>query len=317
MSVASHRAMLLEPPRADDLVGRVAVVTGASRGIGRACALALARLGVNVVCAAKTAETSTSTNLPGSVRAVAAECDAVAAEGAEALAYVMNLLDERSIVACVETTVKKYGRLDILINNASALWWQDVVDTPTKKYDLIQGVNARGAFVMTRECLGWMKRGGYGRVISMGPPLPTSYREYETKTAYYMSKCGMSMVALGAAAEGERYGITGNALWPATIVESSASENFQLGERDNWRKADILADCVVHLCCDPQTTGQTLIDDEYLRARGATDEDFVKYRCNPEVEPPRLLAPGSTAAGWDVRRGDVRALTADKARSKL
>ena len=106
-------------------------------------------------------------------------------------------------------------------------------------------------------------------------------------------------------------------MWPATIVESSASENFQLGERDNWRKADILADCVVHLCCDPQTTGQTLIDDEYLRARGATDEDFVKYRCNPEVEPPRLLAPGSTAAGWDVRRGDVRALTADKARSKL
>ena len=125
------------------------------------------------MCAAKTAETSTSTNLPGSVRAVAAECDAVAAEGAEALACVMNLLDERSIVACVETTVKKYGRLDILINNASALWWQDVVDTPTKKYDLIQGVNARGAFVMTRECLGWMKRGGYGRVISMGPPLPT------------------------------------------------------------------------------------------------------------------------------------------------
>jgi len=184
---------------------------------------------------------------------------------------------------------------------------------------LINGVNARGSFIMTRECMRHMKSGGYGRVINMGPPIPSAerYVEYETKTAYYISKCGMTMVALGAAAEGRKHGIKANALWPATIVESLASENFQLGDRDNWRKADILADCVVQLCLDGHTTGQMLIDDEYLRTRGATDEDFVKYRVNPDVEPPRLLAPGGASAGWDVRRGDVKALARDKARSKL
>ena len=302
---------------ADALAGKVVVVSGASRGIGRACALALARRGVNVVVAAKSA--TESATLPGTVHGVARECDAVATRGARAMACVMNLLDEASIERCVARAMARYGRVDAVVNNASALWWQDIEDTPTKKYDLIQGVNARGAFVLTRACMRAMRAGGRGgTVISMGPPLPRSYKEYETKTAYYMSKCGMSMVALGAAAEGEKYGVTGNALWPATIVESLASENFELGARDNWRKADILADCVVELCCDAQTTGQTLIDDEYLQTRGAKfPEDFVKYRCNPDVEPPRLLAPGSESAGWDVRRGDVKKLSKDKARSKL
>lgn len=302
---------------ADALAGKVAVVSGASRGIGRACALALARRGVNVVVAAKSA--TESATLPGTVHGVARECDAVATHGARAMGCVVNLLDEASILACVARAKARYGRIDVLVNNASALWWQDIEDTPTKKYDLIQGVNARGAFVLTRACLREMRAGGRGgRVISMGPPLPKSYKEYETKTAYYMSKCGMSMVALGAAAEGEKYGVTGNALWPATIVESLASENFELGSRDNWRKADILADCVVELCCDAHTTGQTLIDDEYLQTRGAKfPEDFVKYRCNPDVEPKRLLAPGSESAGWDVRRGDVKKLSKDKARSRL
>lgn len=301
------------PEPGAELAGRVAVVTGASRGIGRAVALALARAGARVVCAAKSGGATSTSSLPGDVHGVAREC------GNGSIGVVTNVLDERSMIACVETAVRTFGRVDILVNNASALWWQDIEDTPTKKYDLINGVNSRGSFIMTRECMRVMKKGGYGRVINMGPPIPDAsrFREYETKTAYYISKCGMTMVALGAAAEGRKHGITGNSLWPATIVESLASENFQLGERDNWRKADILADCVVQLCLDGNTTGQMLIDDEYLRTRGAVDEDFVKYRCNPDVEPPRLLAPGSSVAGWDVRRGDVKALAKDKARSKL
>jgi|TARA_B110000977_G_scaffold201507_1_gene296511 hypothetical protein len=188
---------------------------------------------------------------------------------------------------------------------------------------------------MARECLPFMLKSGYGRVISMGPPLPKTYKSYSGKTAYYMSKCGMSMVALGVAAESELFSkkskktsmdITGNALWPATVVQSLASENFQLGDKKNWRKPDILADCVVYLCGDKTTNGETLIDDEYLRGKlGYASSDLIKYRCDPDVEPPRLLAEessgsgdGSSSAGdWDVRRGDVRVLTSDKARSKL
>lgn len=301
----------------NELRGRVALITGASRGIGRATALALASHGCHVVIAAKSA--TASATLPGTVYSVAREVER-AHPNVRALPVVMDLLDERSIVACVEEVVREFGRVDVLVNNASALWWQDIDSTPTKKYDLIQGINARGSFIITRECLRYMREAGYGRVISMGPPIPKRWREFSGKTAYYMSKCGMTMVALGAAAEGEKFGITANSLWPATIVESSASENFELGERKNWRKADILADCVVQLACDPSTTGQQLIDDEYLRTRGAIDADFVRYRCDPNFEPPRLLAPdGVEGVGgdWDVRRGDVKALSRDKAVSKL
>jgi len=304
----------LDDVRDDAFVGLVAIVTGASRGIGRACALALARRGCAVVVAAKT--TAPTASLPGTVHDVARECEN-AHPKARAMAYVLNVLDAKACEACVEATVRAYGKVDVLVNNASALWWDDMTNTPTKKYDLINGINARGSFVMTRECVREMKKNGFGRVISMGPPIPRRWREYGGKTAYYMSKCGMTMVALGAAAEGEAHGITGNSLWPATIIESSASENFELGERKNWRKADILADCVVRLVCDPATTGQQLIDDEYLRACGAVDADFVRYRCDPDVEPLRLLAPDGQGGDWDVRRGDVKALDRDKARSKL
>ena len=113
-----------------------------------------------------------------------------------------------------------------------------------------------------------------------------------------------------------------NALWPATVVESLASENFRLGSRRTWRKASILADCVLQLCSDDTTNGQTLIDDAYLLSRGASVEDLKKYRCDPDVEPPRLLAESSaddagTNGDWDVRRGSVKALREDRARSKL
>jgi hypothetical protein len=176
---------------------------------------------------------------------------------------------------------------------------------------------------MAKHCVPLMKKNGWGRVISMGPPLPKHFKQLKNKTAYYVSKCGMSMVALGVAAEGDGV-VLGNALWPATVVESLASENFALGERRTWRKASILADCVLQLCSDDVTNGRTLIDDCYLLERGARDEDLKKYRCDPNVEPPRLLAESeelsddaNTNGDWDVRRGSVKALREDRARSKL
>ena len=135
----------------------------------------------SAVVAAKSA--TPQPTLPGTIFTVAAEVEAL---GAKALPVVVDLRDEAACVACVQATVATFGGVDILINHASALWWQTISDTPTKKYDLIQGINARGAFIMTRECLPHMRTRGWGRVVCMGPPLPASYKAYAGKTAYYM-----------------------------------------------------------------------------------------------------------------------------------
>ena len=144
--------------------------------------------------------------------------------------------------------------------------------------------------------------------VSVSPPISTDLNLFDAKTAYNISKMGMTMVALGAAAEGRKHGVTGNSLWPATVVESLAAINFKLGDSSNWRKATILADCVVKLACESDDfTGNMLIDDEYLRKRhGFTDADLVQYRVNPEVEPPRLLAEASPEWSGDFTRGDVK-----------
>ena len=299
------------------LEGRVAIVTGSSRGIGRECALALARRGCHVVVAAKSTEPQPT--LPGSIYTVAAEVEAL---GVQALPFVVDLRDEKTSQACVNAALQRFGRIDIVVNNASALWWQDIVDTPLKKYDLITSINARGAFAIAQACLPHMVKAGFGRVVTMSPPIVTDMRAYAGKTAYYISKFGMTMVALGAAAEGAGKGVTGNSLWPATVIESLAAVNFKLGERSTWRKAAILADCVVSICEEGDDfSGNMLIDDTYLRSRGATDADIAKYRYDPAVEPPRLLAMEAGSGEWDVskdfKRGDVRRVEADIARSKL
>ena len=147
------------------LLGKTAIITGASRGIGRECALALAREGCNVVIAAKS-ETDTP-NLPGTIHSVAKEVECL---GVSALASRVDLRDEASIVKCVDDTMAKFGRIDILVNNASSLWWQDMVDTPIKRFDLIHSINSRGSFIMTQACLGHMIANGHGRVSP--PPSP-------------------------------------------------------------------------------------------------------------------------------------------------
>ena len=297
------------------LKGKVAIITGASRGIGRECALALARRGCNIVIAAKSAEPQPT--LPGSIYTVAAEVEAL---GVQSLPFQVDLRDEAAVGRCVEAAVAKWGRVDICVNNASALWWQDIVDTPMKKYDLITSINARGSFAMTQACLPHMLRGGFGRVVTMSPPITTAVGAFAGKTAYCISKFGMTMCALGAAAEGRGRGVTGNSLWPATVIESLAAINFKLGDKSQWRKATILADAVVEICeSGDDFSGNMLIDDDFLRSRGWSDADLARYRVDPDVEPPRLLAGDAEGQEWggDFKRGDVRKVDHDIGRSKL
>ena len=293
--------------RFPDLKGRVAIISGSSRGIGRQCALSLAKCGCNIVVTGKS--TQESENLPGSIYTVAKEIEAL---GVRALPVPLDLRDQKSIENCVKEAESYFGRIDIVINNASALWWHTMEGTPLSKYDLITSINCRGAFYLTKLCIPIMKRNKFGRVICMSPPIQTHHEHYKGYTAYNISKFGMTMVAMGAAAEGVEFGITGNSLWPATVIESQASINFDLGNRSLWRKATILADAVLMICGNSSVTGKQLIDDDFLRTQGQTD--FKIYRYDPNVEPPRLLVESKGAM---LSRGDVRAVEKDKTKSRL
>ncbi len=250
-------------------------------------------------------------NLPGTIFTVA---DEVRKLGVRAFPFQLDIRDANRCEECVRQAAEYFGRgPDILINNASALWWQRIEDTPIRKYDLITTINVRGTFAMTKACLPYMRKQGFGRIIMMSPPV--SPVGYNGRTAYNVSKFGMTMVAMGVAEEYTDYDITAHSLWPATIVESLASINFKMGERWMWRKPEVLSDCVLGLIGEgKEFNGKMLIDELYLRSRGFKDADFVKYRCVPDKEPPKLLMKESSKAF--IYRGDVRKIDEDDAKQK-
>lgn len=264
------------------LEGKVAIVTGASRGIGRTVALEFARNGCNVVIAAKSTEEKPG--LPGSIFTVKDEVEAL---GVKALALRVDVRDDALLEDMIHKTVSEFGRIDILINNAGALWWKPVAETPMKRFDLVHQVNARAAFYATQLALPHMLENDGGHVINFSPPVHLA--ALPGKVAYLLSKWGMTMLAHGLAEElrGEAFSI--NALWPATAVESQATINFKLGGPKTWRKAEILADaCMAIVTKAPgQASGNAYIDEDLLRSEGV--EDFVKYRCDPDHEPPRMM----------------------------
>ncbi|KAA8495750.1 Hydroxysteroid dehydrogenase-like protein 2 [Porphyridium purpureum] len=272
------------------LRGRVAIVTGSSRGIGRQIALDLAARGVNVVITGKS-ETE-QPNLPGTIYSVAKEAEAF---GVQALPIKLNVRSDADVLNMVEQTMRAFGRIDILVCNSGALWWKDVVQTPMSKYDLVHEVNVRGTFACVHAVLPIMLKQGYGHIITMSPPIELDWMK--GKVAYLISKYGMTMVALGLAKEVAGKGVAINSLWPVTLVESYATMNFNMSERSQWRKASILSDAVCELVQeDPATTqvnGQMLLDEPYLRSKGFTD--FVKYRLDPAVEPQKMWPPPDLA----------------------
>ncbi len=263
------------------LDGRVAIVTGASRGIGKAVAIALAREGCDVAVAAKTAEPDP--RLPGTIHNTAREIEAL---GRRALPVKCDVRDVDQIDALAQRTLDAFGRIDILINNAGALWWYPLLDTPPKRFDLVMAVNARAAFFCARACLPAMIRQRWGHIVNYSPPIDV--RAAPGHIAYVISKFGMTLIAHGLAEEVREHNVGATALWPATAIESQATINFGLLDRKYWRKAEIMADATVAIVSkDPLArTGQALIDEDVLREEGVTD--FARYRCDPDTEPLRL-----------------------------
>jgi citronellol/citronellal dehydrogenase len=263
------------------LKGRVAIITGASRGIGRALALGLAQAGSHIVIAAKS--TASTEKLPGSIFTVAAEVEAL---GAQALPIQVDVRDAEQIENMAAKTLERFGRIDLLVNNAGALHWSSLLDTPAKRFDLVMDVNARAAFLCCRAVLPAMIRQRFGHIINMSPPLDLSM--VPGRIAYAISKLGMTLLSLGLAEEMRPHNIAVNSLWPVTIIESQASINHALGKPEMWRKPDILVDCVLRLAQkEPaEMTGQALLDEDFLRAEGVTD--FGGYACVPGTQPPRL-----------------------------
>lgn len=279
-----------------DLAGKVALITGASRGIGKQIAVRLAQAGCRIVVAAKT--TTPHPKLPGTIHDTVAACEAL---GVEALAVQMDVRDPRQVEAGVAAAIARFGRLDIAIHNAGALWWKPLCDTPVHKFDLVMDVNARGAYALAHAAVPHLKAAGGGHFLTMSPPIDD--RLMKGKIAYLISKFGMTMVAKGVAAEHARDNIAGNALWPETAIESAATRNFGFGGPEHWYKADIVADATYEIVRRPpaEQTGQALLVMDVLRAAGITD--FVPYRCVPDSEPPVLNALRMPRAGGQERAG--------------
>ncbi len=261
--------------------GKVAVITGASRGIGRALALGLARAGWHVVIAAKS--TTSTDRLPGSIHTVAAEVEAL---GTQALPVQVDVRDAEQIEQLAARTLERFGRIDLLVNNAGALHWAGLLDTPARRFDLVMSVNVRAAFLCCRAVLPAMIAQKRGHIVNMSPPLDLSM--VPGRIAYSISKLGMTLLTFGLAEEVKSHNIAVNSLWPVTIIESQASINHALGTPALWRKPDILVDCVLRLAAkEPAAlTGQALLDEDFLRGEGVTD--FSGYSCVPGTEPPRL-----------------------------
>ncbi len=262
------------------LNGKTLFITGASRGIGLAIALRAARDGANVVIAAKTAETNPK--LPGTIHSAAAEIEAA---GGHALALQTDIRDEANVLASVEQAVARFGGIDILVNNASAISLTPTPATPMKRFDLMFGVNVRGTYLCTQACLPQLiKSAQAGRnphVLNMSPPLAMREHWFSPHVAYTMAKYGMSECTLGHAGEFRPHGIAVNSLWPRTAIATAALQMIPGVDLGKCRTPQILADAAyLILNSDAKTTtGNFFIDDALLAQHGVTD--FEKYSVTP------------------------------------
>jgi citronellol/citronellal dehydrogenase len=258
------------------LKGKTLFITGASRGIGLAIALRAARDGANVTIAAKSAVANPK--LPGTIHTAAA---AVEAAGGKALAIQCDIREEDEVRAAVAQTVQHFGGLDILVNNASAIWLRGTLDTPMKRFDLMQQVNARGSFLCAQACLPHLLKAANPHILTLAPPPSLDAKWWGPHTGYTLAKMGMSFVTLGLAAEFGAQGVAVNALWPRTLIATDALNMIPGVSAANGRKPDIVADAAHAVLTRSARgfSGNFLIDDEVLRVSGVTD--LSRYIVDP------------------------------------
>ncbi|XP_013994496.1 hydroxysteroid dehydrogenase-like protein 2 isoform X1 [Salmo salar] len=263
------------------LAGQTLFITGASRGIGKAIALKAAKDGANVVIAAKTAQVHPK--LPGTIYTAAEEIEAL---GGKALPCIVDVRDEKQIGEAVERAVQKFGGIDILVNNASAINLTGTLETSMKKVDLMLGVNLRGTYLTSKLCIPHLLKSKNPHILNLSPPLNLNPIWFKNHTAYTMAKYGMSMCVLGMAEE-FRGSIAVNALWPKTAIHTAAMDMIggaEVGKQ--CRNVDIMSDAAYAIFGKPPSyTGNFVIDEEILKTEGIKDFDIYA------VAPGNALLP--------------------------
>jgi len=262
-----------------NLKNKTIFITGASRGIGREIALRFARDGASIVVTGKTADPHPK--LKGTIFATAEEVDAA---GGRALPLQLDIRDENSVAAAVKETAERFGGIDVLVNNASAINISNTLATPAKRFDLMHQVNARGTFICSQACIPHLMKSRNPHILTLSPPLNLNPKWFKDHVAYTMAKYGMSMCTLGMAAEFAPNGIAVNSLWPRTTIATAAVETFFPQAVASSRKPAIMADAAYLIVTrdSRSATGNFFIDEEVLRGYGVTD--FGQYAVTPGAQ---------------------------------
>jgi len=257
---------------------KTVIITGASRGIGKAIGLRLAKEGANIVIASKSVEENPK--LGGTIFSAAAEMEAA---GGKALAVQCDIRFEDQVQNVVDKAVEKFGGIDILINNASAISLTNTEQTEPKRFDLMYDINVRGTFMMSRACIPMLKKGTNAHILNLSPPINMDLKWFANHLAYTISKYDMSMIALGLSAELKKYNIAANTIWPKTTIATAAVNNLLGGEMlmNMSRTPEIMADAAWYILSKSSTecTGNSFIDEQVLANEGITD--LSKYSVVP------------------------------------
>lgn len=267
----------------DKLHGRVAFITGTSRGIGKALALELADAGANVVSTGKTVEERD--DLPGTVVETTEE---IRSRGGDSIWRQIDVRDEESVEAAIADTAAEFGGIDFVINNAGAIHLAPFEETPPKRFDLLNEVNVRGTYVTTQAALPHLRESDHAHVLAFSPPVTNPARP--GMAAYAVSKYGMTVVTQSLAEELAGDGIGVNSLWPVAAVESEATRHFGMGSPEDWRTPQVVCDAVTEILRrDPAScTGNAFYDEELLREAGV--ENFDRYNVVDGADPGPMSA---------------------------